>query len=148
MARLAELGAPVLGEAVKGLVDGSITPQTQPDEGVSYAPKITPEDARLDWTGSARQIDQAVRAFNPVPGAHTSFDGARLKVHRALPLDGEEAGEKPGTVLRADADGPVVACGSGLLRLDEVQPAGKPRMAGGAFVNGYRPVGHRLGDPA
>jgi methionyl-tRNA formyltransferase len=148
MARLADLGAPVLLEAVSGLVHGSITPQPQPEAGVSYAPKIAPEDARVDWSAPAEVVDQAVRAFNPVPGAHTTFDGARLKVHRALPIRGEQVADPPGTVLRADPEGPVVACGGGLLRLDEVQPAGKPRMSGAAFVNGYRPVGHRLGDAA
>lgn len=141
-ARLADLGAPTLVAAVRGLVDGTITPTPQDHDRATYAPKIAPDDARLDWRGAASDLANAVRAFNPVPGAHTTFAGDRLKVHRALALD-RSVGE-PGVV--ADAEGvPVVACGSGALRLDEVQPAGKPRMSGRAFANGYRPAGRRLG---
>lgn len=140
-ARLAEIGAPLLVEAVRGLVDGSITPVPQDHDRATYAAKITPDDARLDWTGDASSLADAVRAFNPVPGAHTTFDGQRLKIHRAVPVPGSGA---PGLVL-AGEDGPAVACGRGALRLDEVQPAGKPRMTGTDFANGYRPVGQRLG---
>lgn len=140
-ARLSEVGAPLLVEAVRGLVDGSITPVAQDHEQATYAAKIAPDDARLDWTADAAALAGAVRAFNPVPGAHTTFDGQRLKVHRAAPVPGSGA---PGLVL-AGEDGPAVACGRGALRLDEVQPAGKPRMTGMDFANGYRPVGRRLG---
>lgn len=142
--RLARSGAPVLVEAVKGLLDGTITPQPQDDTLATYAPKIRPEDARLDWAQPAAVVRRAVRAFNPMPGAHTTFDGARLKVHLAVAAEGSG---QPGEVLRHDPAGPVVACGSGALCLTEVQPAGKPRMSGEDFVNGYRPVGHVLGAP-
>lgn len=144
-ARLAELGAPVLVEAVRGLVDGSIRPVPQDHERATYATKVTPEDARLDWTRDAVALDRAVRAFNPVPGAHTALDGLRVKVHRATPHDG--GGEaRPGLLLGRDGDGALVACGGGtVLRLDQVQPAGKARMAGGAFLNGYAPAGGVLG---
>lgn len=140
--RLAEIGAPTLVSAVRGLVEGSITPEPQDHDRATYAPKITPEDARLDWRADASALANAVRAFNPVPGAHTTFAGDRLKVHRAVAL-GEDLGE-PGVVVDAEV-APVVACGSGALRLDEVQPSGKPRMSGLDFANGYRPVGRRLG---
>ena len=146
-ARLAELGAPALVEAVTGLVAGTITPRPQPDDGVSYAPKVGPDDARLDWAEPADALHRAVRAFNPVPGAHTTFAGERLKVHWATVVDGDGP---PGTVVRVDLDadghgGPVVACGQGALRLDEVQPAGKARLGGPAYANGYQPQGHVLG---
>jgi methionyl-tRNA formyltransferase len=141
-ARLAALGAPVLLAAVRGLVEGTIAPQPQDLEQATYAPKITPDDARLDWTADAEGLARAVRAFNPAPGAHTTFRGERLKVHRAVPVD--QADGEPGTVHLVDGS-LVVACGDGGLRLDEVQPAGKPRMAGAAFVNGYRPAGEQLG---
>ena len=141
-ARLAEIGAPLLVAAVLGLVDGSITPAPQDHDRATYAPKISPDHARLDWDADAAVVANAVRAFNPVPGAHTSFGGERLKVHRAVPVEGGSG--EPGLVLEADGT-PVVACGRGALRLDEVQPAGKPRMSGAAFANGYRPVGRRLG---
>lgn len=139
-ARLAESGAPLLVSAVRGLVDGSLPLVPQDHERATYAPKITTQDARLDWAAAAEALADAVRAFNPVPGAHTTFEGQRLKVHRSVAVDGR--GE-PGLVAVRDGV-PVVACGSGALRLDEVQPAGKPRMSGADFVNGYRPQGHRL----
>jgi methionyl-tRNA formyltransferase len=142
-ARLADLGAPVLVDAVRGLVEGSLCPVPQDHDRATYAPKIDAEDARLDWSRDAEGLARVVRAFNPVPGAFTFLDGARLKVHRArvVPADGGT----PGEVTALSEAGPVVACGAGALALVEVQPAGRPRMAGAAFANGYRPVGKRLG---
>ena len=143
-ARLAVLGAPLLVEAVVGLVDGTLAPVPQDDAAATYAPKISPRDALLDWSAAAEQIDRCVRAFQPVPGAHTIFAGDRLKVHAARVVPGRG---DPGTIVAIDdrAGAPVVACGREALRLDEVQPAGKRRMSGAAFVNGYQPLGERLG---
>lgn len=140
--RLARLGAPLLVRAVRGLVDGSLQPAPQDHRLASYAPKLTSEEARLDWTRAAAQLDRAVRAYNPVPGAHTTFGGTRLKIHGASPVDAQGP---PGVVVCLDAAGPVVACGDQGLRLEVVQPAGKARMTGPDFANGYRPLGLRLG---
>ena len=162
MARLAALGAPVLADAIRGLVDGTIRPEPQDHDAATLAPKITPDDARIDWAADAAAVDRAVRAFNPVPGAHTTFDGRRLKVHRvrvapsARPWEPQEAsperrqgrspGEIAGTVVGRVDGLPVVGCGAGTaVLLEEVQPAGKPRMAGADFANGYRPDGAVLG---
>lgn len=142
VARLAELGAPVLVDAVRGLVDGTLTPRPQNHELATYAPKIHPDDARLDWTQPAERLARAVRAFQPAPGAHTTLRERRLKVHRARAVGG---GGAPGEVVGAGHAGPVVACGAGALRLEEVQPSGKPRMSGRDFVNGYQPLGQLLG---
>jgi methionyl-tRNA formyltransferase len=142
VARLAVLGAPLLVQALRGLVDGSLTPVEQDHDRATLAPKITPDDARIDWSADAEVVTRAVRAFNPVPGAHTTLRGQRLKVHRVRPVAGAGA---PGQVVGVDEAGPVVACGRGAVRLVEVQPAGKPRMEGPAFANGYRPGGEVLG---
>lgn len=143
-ARLADLGAPLLVEAVTGLVRGSLEPQPQDHDRATYAPKITPDDARIDWTLPAERIDRVVRAYHPLPGAHTTFGGARLKVHAARIVPG--AGT-PGLVVAIDdrTGAPVVAAGHEAVRLDEVQPAGRRTMPGSAFVNGYQPLGQRLG---
>ena len=141
--RLAVLGAPVLVNAVRGLVDGSITPVPQDHSLATLAPKITPEDARIDWTSPADRVALAVRAFNPMPGAWTTLRGDRLKVHGAAVV-GHSGGE-PGAVVEVTPDGPLVACGDDALVLTEVQPAGKPKMSGPAFVNGYTPLGEQLG---
>ena len=147
IARLAVLGAPVLLEAVRGLVDGSLEAVPQDHDEATYAPKITPADAQLDWSQPAAAVRNAVRAFNPVPGSWTTLRGERVKVHRtaAAESDPKSSSAAAGTVLDATDDGPLVACGGGALVLTEVQPAGKPRMAGADFVNGYRPVGELLG---
>lgn len=142
MARMAVLGAPVLVRAVKGLVDGSIPPRLQDHAQATLAPKIANEDAAVDWTRPAAAVHNLVRGLNPVPGAFTLLDGERLKIHRTRLADGDGA---PGEVVRIDADGPVVAAGDGAVLLTEVQPAGKARMTGAAFGNGYRPQGKRLG---
>lgn len=145
-ARLAELGAPLVVDALAGLVSAELTPTPQDHAQATYAPKVSAEDARLDWHRPAVELARAVRAFNPVPGAHTDFGATRLKVLRARPVDGDHTVEGgPGLVVGTDERAPVVACGQGALRLDEVQPAGKARMPGSAFANGYQPVGERLG---
>lgn len=145
--RLAERGAPLLVEALRGLVTGTITPQPQPADGASLAPKLTSDEARLDWSQPAEALERAVRAFDPVPGAHTTLGSRRIKVTRAAVVDTpDDPHAAPGTVVAADEAGPVVVCGDGRgLRLEAVQPAGKAAMDGRAFVNGYQPVGARLG---
>ena len=148
VARLARLGAPVLLHAVRGLVAGALVPQEQDHEQASLAPKIRPSDARVDWGRPAVEIERAIRAYQPAPGAHTTLRGERLKVHLAESAEPPGAGGVPGAVVHADLQGPVVACADACLRLLEVQPAGKPRMAGGDFVNGYRPEGEILGAPS
>ncbi|MBW3601277.1 MAG: methionyl-tRNA formyltransferase [Actinobacteria bacterium] len=149
-ARLAALGARPLVGAVAGLVDGTLRPRIQDHARATYAPKVTPADARLDWTRDAVSLERRVRAYNPAPGAHTTYRGRRLKVHRAAvagPADpgGHVEGTERGTVVAVGDRGPVVACGRGALVLTQVQPAGRPRMDGVAFANGYRPHGRRLG---
>ena len=141
--RLAVMGAPVLVDAVRGLVAGTLTPVPQDHDQATLAPKITPEDARLDWSADADAIANAVRAFNPLPGAWTTLRGDRVKVHRVAVAE-PDGGGPPGSVTGGDGRGPLVACGRGAVALLEVQPAGKPRMAGTDFVNGYRPVGEQL----
>jgi len=144
VARLAELGAPVLVEAVRGLVEGTITARPQDHAAATSAPKITPDDALLDWTRDASALERAVRAFNPAPGAHTTLNGARMKLYRTLQT-GSLAGSRPGEIAALEDGLPVVACGTGGLVLVEVQLAGKPRMGGADLLNGYRPLGRVLG---
>jgi methionyl-tRNA formyltransferase len=159
LARLADLGAPVLVDSVRRLVAGA-TPTPQPSEGVTLAPKITPDDVAIDWTAPARQVADLCRSADPAPGAHTTFRGKRLKVYAAPvaapvdPVDPVAPGatpeattpDAPGTVLERSSAGVLVACGEGAVRLREVQPEGKARMGGDGFANGYRPEpGERLG---
>lgn len=149
LARLAELGAPVLVESLRALHAGEV-PVPQPSEGATLAPKIRPEDVELDLTAPAVRLADLVRSADPAPGAHVRFRDARLKILRARPVTGEHAADTPpGTVLAADRDGILVACGDGALLVTEVQPAGKARMPAAAYVNGARiAVGERFDVPA
>ncbi|WP_333671420.1 methionyl-tRNA formyltransferase [Elioraea tepidiphila] len=114
----------------------------QPDEGVTYAPKLTREDGRIDWSRDAAAIDRQVRALNPWPGTHTRHGEEVLKVLGAAPLP-ERTEAPPGSVLEAGR----VACGGGtVLRLTRLQRAGRAPQEIGAFLRGYPLApGDRLG---
>lgn len=141
--RLARLGAPVLVDSLRDLVGGA-APTPQPDEGATSAPKITAADLELDLAAPARQVVDLVRSASPAPGTHTTLDGHRFKVYRARLAEGPEGA--PGEIVAVDPDGPVVACGQGHVRLEVVQPEGRPRMDAGAWARGHRPEpGTRLG---
>jgi methionyl-tRNA formyltransferase len=143
--RLARLGAPVLVDSLRRFVAGE-EPTSQPEEGVTYAPKVTPDDVRIDWDEPADRIVNLARSADPAPGAHTTFRGERLKVFRARAHDAQGT---PGRVVATSPAGAVVACGDGAVVLAEVQPAGKRRMTGEAFARGHRPaVGEVLGEAA
>ncbi|QMT40918.1 methionyl-tRNA formyltransferase [Neisseria shayeganii] len=120
--------------------------QAQPEEGVTYAPKLSKAEAEVDWTQPAAVIERKIRAFNPVPGAWLDYGGKPMKIWAAVPAEGK--GE-PGTVLRADGNGIVVACGEGALSLQTVQPAGGKRMSASAFAAGrHLAAGSRFGADA
>ncbi len=149
LARLADVGAPVLLDALRRLVAGE-QPVPQPADGATLAPKVNPEDVAIDWSAPAREVTDLVRSADPAPGAHTSFRDKRLKVWQVTRVE-EVAGEPvptgaPGDVVAVTKRVAVVACGDGAVQLDVVQPEGKGRVDGAAFVNGQRPeVGERLG---
>jgi methionyl-tRNA formyltransferase len=145
LGRLAEAGAGLLVATLDALEEGRLQPQPQPVDGVSYAPKITVEDARVDWSRPAYAVDRQVRACTPAPGAWTTFRGQRLKVHPVVPEDDPVDGP-PGTLLVTK--GAVrVATGAGSVRLGTVQPHGKQPMPADAWARGARPEpGERLGD--
>ncbi len=133
---LAAMGARLMVEALATLPP----PIEQPADGVTYAAKLDKAEARLDLTQSAAQLERAVRAFNPVPGAFVEIGGERVKF-LATTVTGQSGA--PGTVL----DGQLtIACGTGALRPTLVQRAGKPPMATEALLNGWSiPAGTRVG---
>ncbi len=130
--KLAELGASALVEALSLLSAGSIMPQPQDESRATYAPKISRETARLDWSRESALLERQIRAFDPVPGAWTTLDGAPVKLFGALPAVGSGG---PGTVLTA-SDRLVIAGGSGAIAVREVQPAGRNRLAVEDWVRG------------
>lgn len=141
-ARLAVAGAALLVDVLDRIEAGAVQPQPQDDALASYAGKVTPEDARIDWSGPAATIVNRIRAFSPRPGAWTTLDGRRLKVWRARPTAGE--GREPGSFAAAPGGEPLVAAGDGAVLLDEVQPEGGRRMTGAEFLRGRRGAGGHL----
>lgn len=139
-ARLSELGGALLRDELPRYLSGQLTPRPQPAEGVTVARMVEKEDGRLDWSLPAVELERRIRAFVPWPGGWTQLGGALLKVWRAEVVDGRSA---PGTVLAAHGVLDV-ACGTGALRLLEVQPEGKRRMSAAEFLSGHRlPEGER-----
>jgi methionyl-tRNA formyltransferase len=128
--RLAALGGRVLVDRLDDILEGRATAVDQDESLATYAPKIVTSDARIDWSSGAAELARHVRAYNPFPGAFFFAGDDRAKVWRATAVEGDAA---PGTVLQCDRDGIVVACGSGALRLDELQLAGKRRVPATEF---------------
>ncbi|HVW72347.1 MAG TPA: methionyl-tRNA formyltransferase [Rhizomicrobium sp.] len=128
---LSRLGADLMVRALGALERGGVTPQPQSADGVTYAKKITKDEARIDWSQSARQIDCLIRGLAPSPGAYTEVKGERLKVLYAMPV--RDRGE-PGEVI---TDELTVGCGDGALKLLKVQRAGKGVMEARELLKGF-----------
>lgn len=122
--RLAQLGPKAVLEAIEGLAAGTLQGEVQDDALANYAHKLNKDEARLDWSRPAVELERLVRAFNPWPICHSALDGEPLKVLAATLGEGKGA---PGQILAASKDGLTVACGDGALRLTRLQlPGGKP----------------------
>ena len=125
--RLSELGALALVEALALLATGALREEPQDDAVATHAPKVERADARVDWTQSGDEIARQIRAYDPRPGAFTSLRDSAVKLFgaRSAPDHRGDAG----TVLAVDESGLLVACGTGAVRLTEVHPAGRRRVA-------------------
>ncbi|MFW5654993.1 MAG: methionyl-tRNA formyltransferase [Roseicyclus sp.] len=136
--RLSALGAEAIVEALERI--GTLTPQPQPEDGVTYAAKVDKAEAQVDWSADAVEIDRQIRGLSPFPGAWTSVAGRRVKLLASRLAEGE--GE-PGTVL----DGTIIACGRGAVELVRVQPEAKAAMPAADWLRGARlSPGSRLGE--
>ena len=129
--RLAELGGAMLVASLPKILDGSLKAEQQDDIRATYAPKIKTSDAKIDWDQPATDLHRHVRAYNPVPGARFEFRGESIKCWDAELSDQE--GSPAGTVLSADKEGVVVACGEGSLVLKELQRPGRRRVSAAEF---------------
>lgn len=122
--RLAELGPTAVIQAIAGLAEGALVGEVQDDSVATYAHKLNKDEARIDWSRPAVELERLVRAFNPWPICHTTLNGEALKVLAAQVADGEGT---PGSIIDANKEGLLVACGVGALRLTRLQlPGGKP----------------------
>jgi methionyl-tRNA formyltransferase len=136
--RLAVSGAQLLLATLDGIAAGALEPRPQPADGISLAPRIEPADARVDWTLPAHVVDRRIRGVTPAPGAWTTWRGDRLRLGPVDPLlDGPslDAG-----ALAVDAGEVFVGTGNGVVRLGEVQPAGKRLLRAADWARGARPV--------
>jgi methionyl-tRNA formyltransferase len=121
--RLASLGPQAVLEAIAGLAAATLMGEVQDDSLATYAHKLNKDEARLDWTRPAVELERLIRAFNPWPICHSTLNGEALKVHAAELGEGSGA---PATIVSADKQGLTVACGQGALRLTRLQlPGGK-----------------------
>ncbi len=126
--RLAELGPPAVLQAITGLADGTLVGEVQDDSLATYAHKLNKDEARIDWSRPADELERLIRAFNPWPICHSTLNGEALKVLAAsVAANPAQAQGVPGAILEASKDGLIVACGVGALRLTRLQlPGGKP----------------------
>lgn len=136
---LARLGAQALLEALQQVRDGTLQATPQPEEGVTYAEKLSKAESVLDLSQPAKELERRIRAFDPVPGSTLSLPGLEqpVKVWRAQAVEQKHSAE-PGQVLNVSAQGIDVACGEGVLRLLELQKAGSKRQPVAVFVQGWQ----------
>ncbi|MDU4435653.1 MAG: methionyl-tRNA formyltransferase [Pluralibacter gergoviae] len=135
--KLAELGPQGLIETLKQLASGTATPEVQDEARVTYAEKLSKEEARVDWTLSAAQLERCIRAFNPWPMSWFEIEGQPVKVWAASVI-ADAADAAPGTILDVSKQGIRVATGDGILNLLSLQPAGKKAMSAQDLLNSRR----------
>jgi methionyl-tRNA formyltransferase len=131
--KLATLGARMIVAALEDAAAGRARAVAQPAQGATYARKIEKGEAEIDWRRPAAEIERAVRALRPAPGAAARLRGAPIKIWRAVV---RAAHGTPGTVLAASAQGVLVACGEQALLATELQRAGGTRLAAADFLRG------------
>ncbi|MFZ6676066.1 methionyl-tRNA formyltransferase [Undibacterium sp. Xuan67W] len=135
--KLAQLGGEMITETLRQLQQGAIPATVQPEQGVTYAAKISKEEAGLDFNLSAEQLARKIRAFNPFPGAHATIAGTTVKFWHAQVVD-ITSGKPPGSIISANAqEGVLVACGTHSLRLTELQKPGGKRLPASEFLKGF-----------
>lgn len=135
--KLADLGPAGLLTTLAQLADGSARPQVQDESQVSYAEKLSKEEARLDWSLSAQQLERCIRAFNPWPVSYFVIDEQPVKVWKASVLPAVN-GHQPGEILLANKLGIQVVTADGVLNIEELQPAGKKAMKAQDLLNSRR----------
>ncbi|MBQ4834588.1 methionyl-tRNA formyltransferase [Pseudoalteromonas sp. MMG010] len=131
--KLAELGPDALITTINKLAKNELTPEPQNDELANYAKKLSKEEANIDWSMSAQQIERNIRAFNPWPVCFTQMGENTVKIYKANVV---ELTGTAGQILSSDKHGVIVACGEQALCITQLQPQGKKPMAINDFLNG------------
>lgn len=151
--KLIGIGTPALMDALDLIQAGTINPEKQDDSQSNYAPKLSKEEAALNWELSATELERKVRAFNPFPIAHTkpagTGDDQRIRIWAATALD-KPANATPGSITQVDGEGLWIACAQGQLILEKLQLVGKKPMNAGEILRGHPDlfkVGQQLEQP-
>jgi len=147
--KLARLGPPALLRALDLIAAGELSPVDQAQNESTYAAKISKQDAAIDWRQSADTICRRIRAFNPFPVAFASLDGLAVRIWNAEPLPGSGFASDaiPGEIIATDRAGIDVTCGTGVLRIIELQLPGKKRLPAAELLRGHEQmlaVGNRF----
>jgi len=137
LGRLAVSGAALLAATVDGIADGTLQARPQPTEGVSHAPKVTVDDARVDWAAPAAAVDRLVRSVTPEPGAWTTFRGERLGLGPVRPIDPGAFELKPGE-LHPEKRRVLAGTATVPVELGEVRPVGRRPMPAADWARGVR----------
>lgn len=135
--KLAGLGPQGLIETLEQLAKGTAKPEAQDESLVTHAEKLSKEEAQLDWSLSAAQLERCIRAFNPWPMSFFMMDGQPVKIWKASVIEAQVNAE-PGTIIEADKQGIRIATAEGILNLQELQPAGKKAMKAQDLLNSRR----------
>lgn len=135
--KLAQLGPQGLLATLTHIATGTATPKVQDEEQVTYAEKLSKEEARLDWSLPAAQLERCIRAFNPWPMSYFVIDDQPVKVWKASVIN-TQAKAEPGTIIEANKQGIQIATAEGILNLESLQPAGKKAMNTQDLLNSRR----------
>ena len=133
--RLAELGPPAVIQAITGLAAGTLEGEVQDDSLATYAHKLNKDEARIDWSRPAVELERLIRAFNPWPICHSTLNGEALKVLAASMADAQGPA---GQILAASKEGLIVGCGEGALCLTRLQLPGGKALNFSDFFNSRR----------
>lgn len=134
-ATLAELGPEGMLHTLSQLEQGTAQPEVQDESLVTYAEKLSKEEARLDWTLDAEQLERCIRAFNPWPVSYFVIEEQPVKVWQAAVVDSDKTSLQPGTIIAADKKGIQIATSRGVLTITQLQPAGKKPMSAQDLLN-------------
>lgn len=136
--KLAAMGGAMIAQALQQLERGPLRATVQPEQGVTYAAKISKEEAALDFHLPADVLARKIRAFHPFPGTHAQYGNSTIKIWAAQMVTTNKTGAAPGQILTASAqDGILVACGEGVLKLTELQKPGGKRLSAAEFLQGF-----------
>ncbi|MEJ8544475.1 methionyl-tRNA formyltransferase [Brevibacillus borstelensis] len=134
--KLSAEGAKLLVKTLPGLLAGEIVPEPQDHERATFAPTIKRSEEKVDWTKAAEDVYNQVRGLNPWPVAFTTYQGKSWKIWRVEKHSSTSQSAEPGTIIGLEQDGLVIACGSGAVKITELQPEGKKRMSALDFLRG------------